>query len=142
MNQQGRDAGGPAPVYETPADAIAGQLSTTCVPAEHESRLFLLDENDVRSMAHDCYVELARGDAAVPQFAGGRFILVDLYLRMACGQAQAIVNQTCSWLVFDVQGRLDLQTAQAIDAEAAPSEEQWAQVRALVFGDACIALPR
>jgi hypothetical protein len=44
--------------------------------------------------------------------------------------------------VFDVQGRLDLQTAQAIDAEAAPSEEQWAQVRALVFGDACIALPR
>ncbi|MBA3624047.1 MAG: hypothetical protein H0W48_06290, partial [Methylibium sp.] len=54
----------------------------------------------------------------------------------ACGRPQAIVNETCSWLVFDARGLLDLHAAHAIDAEAAPTEAQWAQVRALVFGDA------
>jgi hypothetical protein len=142
MNQRGRDVGGPAPVYETPVDAIDGRLSTSCVEAERVSRLFLLDDNDVRSMAHDRYVELARGETAVAEFVGRRFILVDLYLRMARGQVQAIVNQTCSWLVFDVRGLPDLQAAQAIDAEAAPSEQQWAQVRTLAFSDACVALAR
>ena len=70
------------------------------------------------------------------EFAGHRFILVDWYLRLACGQPEAVVNETCSWLVFDAQGLLDLHAAHSIDAEPAPAEDQWAQVRALVFGDA------
>ena len=124
--------GGFAPVYEGPAD----RHMMGCTPAQHESRLFLLDKNGVLSLAHDRYVALARGEAAADEFANHRFILVDWYLRVVCGQPEAVVNETCSWLVFDAEGLLDLHAAHAVDAEAAPTEAQWAQVRALVFGDA------
>ncbi|MEO7854551.1 MAG: hypothetical protein ABIR94_20230 [Rubrivivax sp.] len=127
--------GGFAPVYEAPVDGPAGWLSNSCVPAQHDSRLFMLVDNEVQPLAHDRYVALARGEAAAAEFAGRRFILVDWYLRLACGQPEAIVNEICSWLVFDTNGLLDPHAAHAIDAEAAPSEGQWAQVRALVFGD-------
>ncbi len=128
--------GGFAPVYEGPAEGHAEWSSTACTPAQHESRLFLLDDNDAHPLDHDRYVALARGEAAAAEFAGHRFILVDWYLRLACGQPEAVVNETCSWLVFDAQGLLDLHAAHAIDAEAIPTEPQWAQVRALVFGAA------
>ena len=106
------------------------------MPAQHESRLFLLDGNTVLPLAHERYVALARGEAAAGEFAGRRFILVDWYLRLDCGQADAVVNETCSWLVFNAQGWLDPHAAHTIDAAAVPSEAQWTQVRALVFGDA------
>ena len=128
--------GGFALVYEGPVDDPAGWMSAICVPAPHESRLFLLDDNEAQPLAHDRYVALARGKAAAAEFAGRRFILVDGYLRLACGQPEAVVNETCSWLQFDDQGSLDLHAAQVIDAVAAPTEAQWAQVRALVFGAA------
>ena len=51
------------------------------------------------------------------------------------GELEAVVNETCSWLVFDAQGLLDLHVAGAIDAEATPTEAQWSQIRALVFGN-------
>lgn len=102
---------------------------------DHETRLFLLGEgSSVQPLAHDRYVALARNETVLPEFAGRRFILVDWYLRIVGGQAQDVVNETCAWLVFDAQGRLDLHAALAIHAKAAPSEAQWAQVRALVFG--------
>jgi len=128
--------GGFAPVYEGPAQGHAGWPSGVCTPAAHESRLFLLDQNEVQPLAHDRYVALARGEAAAAEFAGHRFILVDWYLRLACGQPEAVVNETCSWLVFDAQGLLDPHEAHAIDAEAAPTQAQWVQVRSLVFGSA------
>lgn len=128
--------GGFAPVYEGPADGPAGWPSKACTPAAHESRVFLLDQDEVKPMAHDRYVALARGEAAAAELAGRRFILVDWYLRLACGQPEAVVNETCSWLVFDAHGLLDMHAAHAIDTEAAPTPTQWAQVRALVFGDA------
>ena len=131
-----------APVYEAAVDETKGRLATRCVPAQHETRLFLLDDSGVQPLAHDRYVALARDEAAAVEFAGRRFILVDWYLRMACGQAEAVVNETCSWLVFNGQGLLDPHAAHAIDAEADPTEEQWAQVRVLVFGDASVALGR
>ena len=106
------------------------------MPAQHESRLFLLDGNTVLPLAHERYVALARGEAAAGKFAGRRFILVDWYLRLDCGQADAVVNETCSWLVFDAQGWLDPHAAHTIDAAAAPTEGQWTQVRTLVFGEA------
>ena len=105
------------------------------MPAQHESRLFLLDDNEVQPLPHDRYVALARNEATAAEFANRRFILIDWYLRLACGQPEVVVSETCSWLVFDAQGSLDLHAAGAIDAEAAPTEAQWAQIRALVFGD-------
>ena len=106
-----------------------------CTPARHESRLFLLDASGVQSLAHDRYVALARGEAAAAEFAGHRFVLVDWYLRLSCGQPESVVNETCSWLAFDAQGLLDPHAAHAIDEPAAPTEAQWAQVRAMVFSD-------
>jgi len=128
--------GGFAPVYEGPLDGPAGRLPASCVPAAHESRLFLLDGNAVQPLAADRYVALARGEAAAAEFAGRRFILVDWYLRLACGRPEAIVAETCSWLVFDARGSLDVNAAQANDAVATPTEAQWGQVRALMFGAA------
>lgn len=125
--------GGFAPVYEVTVDGSAGWLSERCVAAQHESRLFLLDDNEVQPLARERYVELARGEAAKAEFVGRRFILVDWYLRMACGQPEAVVNETCSWIVFDARGLLDLQAVHAIDAAAVPTEAQWAKIRALVF---------
>ena len=127
--------GGFAPVYEGPTDGTAEWTSKGCMPAQHESRLFLVDDDAVQKLDHERYVALARGEAAVGEFAGQRFILVDWYLRLHCGQPEAVVNETCSWLVFDVKGCLDPHAAHAIDAKAAPTAAQWAQVRAMVFGD-------
>ncbi|CAN5604007.1 hypothetical protein BH11PSE7_BH11PSE7_17660 [soil metagenome] len=77
-----------------------------------------------------------RGEAAAAEFAGRSFVLVDWYLRLACGKPDAVVNETCSWLVFDAHGLLDPHAAHAIDAAAMPTDAQWARVRALVFGNA------
>ncbi len=123
-------------MYEGPAEGHAGWPSRACTPDPHASRLFLLDQDRVQPLAHDRYVALARGEAAAAEFAGHRFILVDWYLRLACGRPDAVVNETCSWLVFDAQGLLDLHAAHAIDAEAVPTQAQCERVRALVFGDA------
>jgi hypothetical protein len=128
--------GGFAPVYEGPAEGHAGWPSKACTPAPHESRLFLLDQNEVQPLAHDRYVALARGEATAAEFAGHQFILVDWYLRLTGGQPEAIVNETCSWLVFDAQGAIDPRAARAIDDAAVPTEAQWAQIRTLVFSDA------
>jgi len=127
--------GGFAPVYEGSVDGPGGWLPNSCVPAPHESRLFLLEDNTVQPLAHDRYVALARGEAVAAEFAGRRFILVDWYLRLACSQPEAIVNETLSWLVFDAQGAIDPRAAHAIDAAALPTEAQWAKLHALVFGD-------
>ena len=132
--------GGFAPVYEGTVEGSGTWLPSTCGPAPHESRLFLLDGNDVQALAHDRYVALARGAVSAAEFADRRFILVDWYLRLSCGEAEAVVNETCSWLVFDAQGAIDPHAANAIDAVAVPTEAQWAQVRALVFGAAVLKL--
>jgi P-type Ca2+ transporter type 2C len=125
-------------VTPTLAQAKAGQDEGA---ADHETRLFLLGEDgSVQVLAHARYVALARDRIPIAEWAGLRFMLVDWYLRLVDGKAEAVVNETCSWIVFDAQGRLDLHAALAIDAEAAPDEAQWEQIRALVFSDA--AAPR
>ncbi|ABM39766.1 hypothetical protein [Polaromonas naphthalenivorans] len=124
--------GGFAPVYEGPAD----RHMMGCTPVQHESRLFLLDDDAVQALDHERYVALARGEAPAGEFADRRFILVDWYLRLACSQPEAVVNETCSWLVFDANGWLDPLAAHTINVPASPTEAQWAQIRALVFGDA------
>ena len=100
-----------------------------------ETRLFLVGEDGhVQPLDHDRYVRLARRETTAPEFAERRFILVDWYLRIAGSQAQDVVNESCSWVVFDAQGRLNLKAAHEIEAPAAPGETQWAQVRSIVFG--------
>ena len=128
--------GGFAPVYEEPVQGYAGGPSAAFTPAAHETRLFLLDQDKVQPFANDRYVALARGQAAASEFANRRFILVDWYLRLACGQPEAVVNETCCWLVFDAQGLLDLHAALEIDLVAVPTEAQWVQIRACVFAGA------
>lgn len=147
--------GGFAPVYEGPTNGYvpkctasaestqAGSVITkptggvdTGLPTlsvRHETRLFLLDNSGVQSLDHDRYIALMRGEANAVEFAERCFILVDWYLRLVNGQPEAVVNETCSWLVFDSEGSPDLHAAHAIDAKAAPTEAQWFQVRALVF---------
>lgn len=100
----------------------------------HESRIFFLDVGDkVLPIDHDRYVAWARLEAAAPEFAGQRLILVDWYVRLAEARPEAVVNETCSWIVFDFAGFLDLRAAHAIDAKAAPSTAQWTRIRSLVF---------
>ena len=113
--------------------------STDALPdpaVTHESRVFFLDaEGGVQPIDHDRYVALGRGEASVHEFASRRFVLVDWYLRLIDGRPDAVVNETCSWVVFDSQGSLDLHAAHSITAEASPDEAQWAQIRALVFDE-------
>ena len=125
--------GGFAPVYEGPANGRGEWASKGCIPAQYESRLFLLDESGVQLLEHDRYVALVRGEVAAREFAGHRFILVDWYVRLACDQPETVVNETCSWLVFDTQGFLNASASHAIDDKAAPTETQWMQIRSLVF---------
>ena len=103
--------------------------------AAHETRLFVLDtDSRATPLAHARYVALVRQQTSAPEFAGRGLMLVDWYLRRAAHGPEAVVNETCSWLVFDAAGRLDLHAAQAITAPALPNETQWAHIRAQVFG--------
>ena len=100
----------------------------------HETRIFLIDvDGGVRPLDHNRYVALARGETAAPDLAGRRLILVDWYVRFIGGRSEAVVNKSCSWVVFDARGFMDLHAAHAIEGNATPSDLQWAQVRALVF---------
>ena len=98
-----------------------------------KSQVFLLSDSGVWPLAHDRYVALVRGETTAAEFAGQRLILVDWYQRMECGEPGKIINETCSWLVFDSQGAVDAPAAHAIQATAAPTEAQWAMLRAVVF---------
>lgn len=122
----------------------AGTESRPAKPAVTlETWLFLTDMNgQVASLAHERYVALVRRQVSAPEFAGRRFILVDWYLRLVDKKPQSVVSETCSWLVFDAQGWLDLQAALATQAAAMPTSAQWAQIRALVFGGAPPATAR
>jgi hypothetical protein len=125
--------GGFAPVYQVPADV----RSECCGGVEHETRLFLLGQDGgVLALARERYVALVRGEQGAPEFAGRSFMLVDWYLRLADGRPQAVVNETCSWLVFDANGLPDLAAGLAMQGKPEPGEEQWRQLRATVFGEA------
>ena len=145
--------GGFAPVYEGPIDPSEIICSTSpesdnefphigchndagCTESvvQHETRLFLIEEDTVKPLEHDFYLALVRGKSTAPEFAGRRFMLVDWYLRLVCCQPETVVNETCSWLVFDAKGRLDFNAAHEIDVVTAPTEAHRAQLKELVFG--------
>ena len=127
--------GGFAPVYEGPIDPSEIICSTSPESVvQHETRLFLIEENTVMPLEHDLYLALVRGKSTAPEFAGRRFILVDWYLRLVCCQPETVVNETCSWLVFDAEGRLDFNAEHEIDVETAPTEAHREQLKELLFG--------
>ena len=96
-----------ARLYEGPAEGP----TKACMPTPHESRLFLLNDNEPQLQTHDGYVALVRGEGAAAEFADHHFILVEWCLVLACGQPEAGV----------------------IDTEAAPAEAQCAQTRAVMM---------
>ncbi|MDZ7653308.1 MAG: hypothetical protein U5L03_12560 [Burkholderiaceae bacterium] len=109
----------------------------TSADIAHETRLFLVDgAGGVHALDQHRYAALARGETHAPELAGQRFVLVDWYLRLVGGRPEAAVSETCSWIVFDERGAVDLHAALVIDAEAAPTEAQWARIRELAFGPA------
>jgi hypothetical protein len=149
--------GGFAPVYEGPIETreiscstsaesdndspnIGGHNAAGCFESvvQHETRLFLIEEGTVKPLDHDFYLALVRGKSTAPEFAGRRFILVDWYLRHVCCQPETVVNETCSWLVVDAEGRLDFNAAHEIDVETVLTEAHRAQLNDLVFGAAAI----
>ena len=105
---------------------------------KHETRLFLIEEGTVKPLVHDFYLALVRDKSTAPELAGRRFILVDWYLRLVCCQPETVVNETCSWLVFDAEGRLDFNAAHEIDVETVLTEAHRTQLNDLVFGAAAI----
>lgn len=114
--------------------AVNGSTGQPEPAITHESRVFLLgDDGRVRPIDHERYVALGRGEARVHEFDSRRFVLVDWYLGLVDGRPDAIVNETCSWVIFDSQGSLDMHAARSIAAEASTNEAQWAQISALVF---------
>jgi hypothetical protein len=103
----------------------------------HETRLFLTaGAAGVQELNQHLYAALARGETQAPALAGQRFVLVDWYVRLVGGRPESVVSETCSWIVFDQRGAMDLHAALANDAVAAPTEAQWARIRELVFGPA------
>jgi hypothetical protein len=63
-------------------------------------------------------------------------VIASFWLTGICAspdQPETVINETCSWLVFDAQGVLDASAAHAIDDIAAPTEVHWALIRSLVF---------
>jgi Ca2+-transporting ATPase len=120
-----------------PAEKAGGESRPAEPAVTLETWLFLADmQGQVAPLAHERYVALVRRQVSAPEFAGRRFILVDWYLRLVDKQPQSVVSETCSWLVFNAQGWLDLQAALATGDAAMPTSAQWAQIRALVFGGA------
>lgn len=100
---------------------------------DHESRLFLIMDGDIRPLTAERYVALVTGKATAPELAGRRVRLADWYVRrqMAPGE---VVNETYGWLVFNEQGRVDWHAAHAIEDDAAPGDAERARLQALLAG--------
>jgi hypothetical protein len=110
--------------------------ATPPAAGEHASHVFLLDaEGGVHPLPHSLYVELARGAAAAPEFAGRAMRLADWYVRLAAGAPVAIINETYATVTFDPDGRMHLAKSPT-EAPTAwlPSRTERAAMRALVFG--------
>lgn len=139
--------GGFAPVFST-VDAMRGapavQTRGTQAPAgaddvSHASYVFLLDDaSNVHPVPHALYVALARAEAAALGLAGRTLRLVDWYVRLAGGMPEAVVNETCYLVRFDVAGRMDWTMAPdaVLEQAAWPTDTERNRMRALLFGAA------
>lgn len=77
-------------------------------PEEHAAFVFLLDDaGSVHPLPHGLCVELAKGRATAPEFAGHSMRVANGYVRLEAGTPVALVNETHALLTFDAAGRVD-----------------------------------
>ena len=124
------------------------QAALPPLSAHHASYVFLLDEQGaIHPLPHRMYVEMVRGDAVGPQFAGKTLRLVEWYVRMEQGEPHTVVNETWALLTFNAEGRVDWPTTPsfhphrddatlASESAALPSCEEREGMLALLFGAA------
>lgn len=115
------------------------------VTAHHASYAFLLDQHGaVHPLPHRVYVALARGEAAIPQFAGQTLRLAEWYVRLQAGEPESVANETYALLTIDREGRADWSATpsfhshrpgspEAPETAALPSSAERESMQALLF---------
>lgn len=75
----------------------------------HASRIFFLTPtHEILPVPHECYVQLVRGEATLPHYAGQTIRVADWYTeKKDAGQSALVINETYSILVFDECGSVD-----------------------------------
>jgi hypothetical protein len=119
---------------------------TKPMPKEHASYVFLLDDaGGVHPLPHGIYVELAKGGATAPEFAGQQMRVADWYVRTEAGTPVALVNENYALMKFDAAGRVDWvatpsfhshrnSAALASESTSLPSPQERERMLELVFG--------
>jgi len=119
---------------------------TKPAPEEHASFVFLLDDaGGVHPLPHGLYVELAKGGATAPEFAGQQMRVADWYVRTEAGTPVALVNENHALMKFDAAGRVDWaatpsfhphRDSATLTSESAslPSPRERERMQELVFG--------
>lgn len=114
----------------------------------HASYVFLLDDQGaIHPLPHRLYLEIVRGEAATPQFAGKTLRLAEWYVRMEQGGPDTVVNEAYALLTFDADGRVDWAATPsfhphrdsavlASESASLPSPEEREAMLALLFGAA------
>jgi hypothetical protein len=112
---------------------------------EHASLVFLLDDaGGVHPLPHALYVELAKGEATAPEFAGQQMRVADWYVRLEGGTPVALVNETHAHMKFDAEGRVDWAATPSFhphrdsatlapESASLPSPQERERMLALVF---------
>jgi hypothetical protein len=74
----------------------------------HQSYIFLLpDGQEIRCIPRSLYVALVRRETGMPEYAGERVRVADLYAAIQGEKPVEIVNGTYSFLCFDKAGNAD-----------------------------------
>jgi hypothetical protein len=76
-------------------------------PGHQSFVLFMLDDGQIKYIAPVAYVALVRGEVSMPEYAGQRMRVADLYVALHEGSASEIDNETYSYLYFDERGHAD-----------------------------------
>lgn len=119
---------------------------TQPAPEEHASFVFLLDDaGGVHPLPHGLYVNLVKGEATAPEFAGQLMRVSDWYVRIEAGRPVALVNETHGLMQFDAEGRIDWAATPsfhphrdsatlASESASLPSPQERERMLELVFG--------
>lgn len=96
-------------IHRTPAFSTSGSRDWThCSVMRSTTFCMRLTEPLSSSLIRRCTVP-----SQASWFSSQRLILVDWDLRLACGQPEAVVNETCRWPKFDAQGTIDPHASRA-----------------------------
>jgi hypothetical protein len=68
---------------------------------------FKLDDESILNITHANYVDLVQGYTTMPEFAGLKLQMADLYVSIKNDKPERIVNGTYSFLNFDQYGHAD-----------------------------------